>query len=349
MPKLNFWKEKMVAHEIDFTTGLPAIAYRGEVPWHGFGQQINEDIPLDQWQSLAGLDWKVRRCPIYTNLVVEQDSDFAEGGLGRTRIPNKVALIRSDSQDLLSVVSDRYKVVQPAKVLEFFGSLIEKNGFEMHTAGALRGGKRVWALAKTGRGFKIGDDEVGAFLLLATSYDGTFSTTAQFTSIRVVCNNTLSWSLEAGDRQSDGIIKIPHNQEFDEVSVKLGLGLDVDWERFQQLVQRLTERKVTEREALKYFFAVLGVTEEQGNEGEQYVNVKKLLSFYQSGPGAQLPSAQGTAWGLVNAVTFFCDHSRRAKDAGSRFDSASFGSGALIKRKALTLAVALTDTDTTEE
>ena len=333
-----------MAHELDFTTGLPAIAYRGDTPWHGYGQKIEEDAPLETWRELAGLAWQVRRHPIYTNVVVTQDDhEWAEGGLGRTRIPSRVALVRSDTQDVLSVVSDRYKVVQPEKVLEFFRSLIDKNGFKMNTAGALRGGRRVWALAETGRDFAIGDDKVAAFLLLATSYDGTFATTAQFTSIRVVCNNTLSFALEYGDEQESGIVKIPHNQEFDEVNVKLGLGLDVDWDRFAALVQRLSERVVTEREALNYFLTLLGVTEAEAAEGAQLINVRKLLSFYESGPGAKLPSAQNTAWGLVNAVTFFCDHARRAKDAGARFDSASFGSGATLKRKALLQAVALTD------
>jgi hypothetical protein len=38
-----------------------------------------------------------------------------------------------------------------------------------------------------------GGDRVKAYLLLATSCDGTLCTTAQFTSVRVVCNNTCRW------------------------------------------------------------------------------------------------------------------------------------------------------------
>jgi Domain of unknown function (DUF932) len=36
-----------------------------------------------------------------------------------------------------------------------------------------------------------GGNKVKSYLLLATSCDGTLCTTAQFTSLRVVCNNTL--------------------------------------------------------------------------------------------------------------------------------------------------------------
>lgn len=324
-----------MAHEIDFTTGAPAIAYRGAKPWHGYGEEITEDLPLDEWRVRAGLNWAVNRRPIFTNLHLDQDDEHA--GFGGTRIPNRVALTRSDNNGILSVVSDRYKVVQPKEVLEFFRSLIEKNGFQMNTAGALRDGKRVWALADVGKDFSIGDDKVGGYLLLATAYDGTFATTAQFTSIRVVCNNTLGFSLQRGGE--GGIIKIPHNVEFNSVDVKTELGLDESWKRFKDNVVALTEHKVTKREAIEFFLATMGVTEDEAADGKQLANVKKLISFYESAPGAELTSAKDTAWGLVNAVTFFADHARRAKDEGARFDSASFGTGASLKRKAMVRAL----------
>lgn len=338
-----------MAHELDFTKGMPAIAYRGNVPWHGFGEHIeDENASIDEWQRAAGLDWKVIRKPAFCSVYrdIDEDKDVLELGevarnvLNYKRIPNKVVLLRSDTNDMLSLVSDRYKVVQPRQVLEFFESLIEKNGFKMHTAGALRDGKRVWALAETGRELEIDGDRLGAYLLLATSYDGTFATTAQFTSVRVVCNNTLSWSLEAGGE--GGIIKIPHNQNFDEVEVKLGLGLDVDWMQFADIVRRLAGHSVTDREAIDFFLNVCGVDEDEVTQfGTQLETVRKLMSFYKSSPGSDLSTAKDTAWGLVNAVSFFTDHSMRSKNEGTRFDSASFGGGSKLKRKALRLALEL--------
>ena len=336
-----------MSHDIDFTTGAPAIAYQGNTPWHGYGEEMEDGASLEQWRKAAGLDWRVVRKPAFCSVYREIDEDEvidlgdrARNILNYKKIPNKHVLLRSDSHDILSMVSDRYKIVQPKQVLGFFKSLIDQNGFKMHTAGALRGGRRIWALAETGRELDIDGDRMGAYLLLATSYDGKFSTTAQFTSVRVVCNNTLTWSLEGGP---DGaIVKIPHNQVFDEVEVKLGLGLDTDWTEFERIVRRLAAHSVTDREALEFFFTLLGVTEDEvTSQGTQLLNVKKLVSFYSSAPGADLSTAKGTAWGLVNAVSFFTDHSMRSKNEGTRFDSASFGTGAKLKRKALTLALEL--------
>lgn len=323
-----------MAAELDFSTGQAAIAYTGKVPWHGFGHEMPEDQTLDQWRVAAGLDWSVIPRKIKYRIPTEvakypDEHKFYDG---------RVVLLRDDSYAPLSIVSTRFKVVQPAETLDFFKSLIEKNGFKMCTAGSLRGGRRIWAMADTGKAFSIGNDQVEAYMLLATAYDGTFATTAQFTSIRVVCNNTLEFSLNGS---SSGCIKVPHTQDFNAVDVKVELGLEESWGQFRDNVLQLASLKVTKQQAIDYFLTVCGVTEDEAADGKQLSNVKKLISYYERGPGATLPSAKGTAWGLVNAVTYLADHGRRAKDNGTRFDSASFGSGAVMKRKAMEAAVAM--------
>jgi phage/plasmid-like protein (TIGR03299 family) len=325
-----------MSHELDFTKGVAAIAYTGETPWHGYGQRLNGQETLEDWLVHAGMDYEVLKRPIYcyspANMMVQKT------------IKNKKALIRSDTDDVLSVVSDRYNVVQPKEVMEFFRDLIEDQGFKMHTAGVLKDGNRVWALAETGKEFAVnGQDRIGGYLMLATSYDGKFSTTAQFTSVRVVCNNTLSWSLNQGENQQQGVVRIPHTSEFDPRAIKEELGLlgqlgTEGWEQFQNNVIKLSEYKVSKRQAIEFFLELLDVDEEAS--GRQLQSTKKLISFYESGPGSQFISSHNTTWGLVNAVSFFTDHARRGR-TDRRFDSASFGSGAQLKAKAFDAALKL--------
>lgn len=111
-------------------------------------------------------------------------------------------LARSDTQAALSVVSGDYQVVQPKAVLEFYRDLVEQRGYPLETAGALAGalagGRKVWALARTGLVAGVADDaadKLGAYVLLAKSCDKTLATTVTFTSVRVVCQNTLSFSV----------------------------------------------------------------------------------------------------------------------------------------------------------
>ena len=56
---------------------------------------------------------------------------------------------------------------------------------------------------------------------------------------------------------------------------------------------------------------------------------------------AELTAAKGTAWGLLNAVTEFVDHERRARSQEYRLDSAWFGQGASLKQRALDQALQL--------
>ena len=337
-------------HDIDFTKNSPAIAYTGETPWHGYGTIMEENQTIDEWIIAAGLDYKVLERPVgwvtpyvpafITDLpgVANKPAVFPK----HVAIKNRKALIRDDTNGCLSIVSDRYKPIQPRECMEFFEDLVKDEGFKMHTAGALADGRRIWALAETGKEFAInGVDRIAAYLLLTTSYDGSSATTAQFTSIRVVCNNTLSFSLNRGENQTAGIVRVPHTTEFVSSDVKGQLGLTEGWTQFQDNVIQLADYKVSKRQAVEFFLELLGVTEDEAADGKQLQNVKKLLSFYESAPGSQYMTSKNTTWGLVNAVSYFTDHGRRAQNNGTRFNSAAFGEGAQLKKKAFAQALAV--------
>ena len=312
---------------------VQTMAYANAEPWHGLGNRLQPKQPLEVWQQQAGMDWQINETPVLFNI-------SADGGLHvKAHTDNKV-LFRSDTHAPLSVVSKRYQVVQPHEVLEFYRDLTEAGGFELETAGVLKEGRKLWALAKTGQETVLrGGDKVGAYLLLATSCDGTLCTTAQFTSIRVVCNNTLNMAV--GD--SSGAVKVPHSRKFDPQLVKqeLGIGLS-SWERFVGNMRRLAERPIHKFEAMNLIVNVMGDPELPLADQPNQKALQNVYALYSGqGMGADLSSANGTAWGLLNAVTQFVDHERRARSQDYRLDSAWFGQGAAIKGKAYQEALKL--------
>ena len=329
-----------MSHDLDFSKGFASIAYRGDTPWHGYGQVMTGEENLDEWLTAAGLDYEVASRPAY----------FLDVEGNQIAIPQAKALVRDDTNTTLAMVSNRYKPVQPRTVIEFFRTLCERQGFEMETAGALAGGKRVWALARLGKDFVLPpNDRLEGYLLLATSYDAKFATTAQLTSIRVVCNNTLTWSLNAGDNEDSSrvpsVVRVLHSQDFDPDSVKADLGLlDAGWIGFTRQISQLAATPVSMHEAVRYFMALTGDEDEdpQFAIDNSYI-LKKLLQAYEYAPGQKLPSAKSTAWGLVNAVTYFADHTRKAVSNGTRVNSSWFGQSAALKRKAFSLALDIAD------
>jgi phage/plasmid-like protein (TIGR03299 family) len=315
---------------------VQTMAYVGEEPWHGLGNQLKSKQPIEVWAQQAGMNWTIE----------EAEVRFVAGGGGLSSIhafPEQKVLYRSDTKEPLSVVSNRYQTVQPREILEFYRDLTEVGGFELETAGVLKGGKKLWALARTGQSVSLkGHDEVNGYLLLATACDGTLATTAQFTSVRVVCHNTLSIALGEGQ----GAIKVPHRSQFDAQAVKRQLGVAISsWDEFMYRMKALSERKVKPETAHEYFRRVLaypsGVKDGPVTAtNERAVKVATEL-FSGRGKGSSLASASGTAWGLLNAVTEFVDHERRARSDDHRRDAGWFGAGATIKQKALDEALLL--------
>jgi phage/plasmid-like protein (TIGR03299 family) len=322
-----------MAHELATTNDM---AFIGDTPWHGLGNQLPRNQPLEVWQRVAGMDWDIKQTEVLFNSASGDGSNMLNLRLNK----DATVLYRSDNHEPLSVVSKRYKVVQPKEVLGFYRDLVSVGGFELETAGILKGGKKLWALAKTGQEAMLaGGDKVKAYLLLATSCDGSLATTAQFTSIRVVCNNTLQMAVG----ESKGAIRVPHSTMFnaDEVKRELGLGVTA-WDQFMVSIKALSNRPVNKFEAMSYLVNVLGDASLPLNEQPNQKAIQTVYGLYAGeGKGSKLTSANGTAWGLVNGVTEYVDSLRRARSQDNRLDSAWFGTGAALKQKGFEAALAL--------
>ena len=288
---------------------IEKMAYVGTTPWHQLGNQLPPKQPIAVWAQKAGMDWTICDTPV--RYMTEQ-----AGSLGSIMsFDDQKVLYRSDTKAPLFVVSSRYQVVQPKAVLEFYRDLTEVSGFELETAGVLKEGKKFWALARTGKETVLkGNDVVKGYILLATSCDGTLATTATPTTIRVVCNNTLTIALNG----ASSAIKVPHSTSFDAQAVKKQLGIAVSqWDSFMYRMKTLSERSVKSHESMNYFLKVLCQSDGHGDSALGLTNeraLKKVQALYDGhGRGAELAAASGTAWGLICSITEFVDHEKRAR------------------------------------
>lgn len=330
-------------HMIDMTTGKAAIAYVGDTPWHGLGYEMQDDQPIEVWREAAGLNYDVLSAPVL----------FTPEGSTPKTFKDRRVLYRSDNAKPFAVVSGRYKVVQPEAVLKFFDELSRKNGFKLETAGALNHGRRIWALARAGDGEAVvGQDEVRPYVLLATSYDGTMATVAKFTSVRVVCQNTLAMSIGMdgkggeADTESTGRVSVPHFRTFDADEVRLELGIvRSEFERFMVGARKLSKQRVNTAFATEFLRELLpdavsvttskgGVKMVQPKPIEETKGFQQIMTLFQGeAMGASMKEANGTAWGLLNAITQHVDW-QRGRTADTRMASAWFGPGEALKNKA---------------
>ena len=344
-----------MAHELAFKqNGEAAMAFVGETPWHGLGFQLTADADMETWRREAGLDYEVRRASVMFTPDVRTDENVDED-MRTLVMPDRDVLFRSDTNGALSVVSKDYRVVQPGEVLEFFGKLAEIGGFQMETAGALYDGKRIWALAKVNDGAPvIGQDVVRPYVLLATSYDGSMATTAKFTAVRVVCNNTLTMSvgsgaLGLGKTETDttgsvvsSMVRVPHSAIFKPDDVRQQLGIVANtWERWLLQTKIMAERELKESSADQFLVKLLSTTvakpigdkviDIRGSRGYQ----RMMAMFNGAAIGSDLTGGN-SRWAMLNAVTEFVDHERGRTD-NSRLHSAWFGAGEGLKNEAYRL------------
>jgi phage/plasmid-like protein (TIGR03299 family) len=143
-----------MAHELEIVNGEANMAYVGETPWHGLGKRVPADVSPEQMLDAAGLNWEVVKKPLFFNT----DSGPV--------LTNSQALVRATDNKVLTVVSDNWNPVQNIEAFTFFNDFVAAGDMEMHTAGSLRQGKMVWAMAQIKESFELfGGDKVEGYLL----------------------------------------------------------------------------------------------------------------------------------------------------------------------------------------
>lgn len=314
-----------MAHEIEMVNGEAAMAYAGQVPWHGLGVEVPADLTPEQMLKAAKLDWTVEKIPAYATV------NGKKVAVGRS------ALVRDVDFAVIDVVSEDWNPVQNQAAFEFFNEFVMAGDMEMHTAGSLKGGQIVWGLAKVKESFELfKGDRIDSYLLFTNFHKYGCSTDVRFTPIRVVCNNTLTLSLNSAVER---MVKISHRREFQAEDVKSMLGIATDkLHKYKEMAQFLGSKRATNEHAMSYFANIFPAGEEKNELGELNLSrkAKTALEVMNTQPGADF--AKGTFWQLFNTVTFMTDH-LLGRNPDNRLSNAWYGSNRNLKTKALEKAV----------
>lgn len=302
--------------------GFVEFGYTKEdgMPWHQLGNEVPLNSPLEVWYKKAGMDWEAKES------TVKYSSD---DGIDLIFNDKKV-IYRSDTLKPLSTVSNKFKVVQPKEILDFFDDLISQHGMKMSAAGILFEGRRYWATAKTNDSFTInGDDKTDSYILLATSLDGSLCTTARATSIRTVCNNTLGFALsENGD-----LFRTSHRSAFDANQVKIDMGLmSESFYNYQQTIQKLAEVEIDSKFIQKFVYELIA-NPKLSVEDQPYTTdkiVAEIVNKAKNGIG----NDGKTLYSILNGVTEYTTHSGKERTFDSKFESTFYGKNANLAMKA---------------
>jgi len=315
-----------MAHEVEMIDGVAQMAYAGDVPWHGLGVEVSNDLTPAQMMRKAGLDWTVEK----VNSFIEVDGE---------RIPTgQQSLVRSSDNKILTNVGGDWNPVQNSEAFEFFSEYVLAGDMEMNTAGSLKGGSNVFALAKVKDSFTIlGEDQVDSYLLFSNPHQYGKAIDVRFTPIRVVCKNTLTFSLNSA---SKNFVKLNHRSVFDADQVKETLGIAHDkFSQYKEMAEFLSTRRFTAESLVQFYNDVFPYTHKE-SEVKTVKDLSKTArdayEVLETQPGANF--GEGTWWQALNSVTYLTDH-KLGRNADTRMQSAWFGVNQSRKIKAANKAV----------
>lgn len=341
-----------MSHEI---TSEDSLILHKAPAWHGLGTVLEHAPSIPAALQLAGLDWTVRKRPLFIGPEVDAEGTWspAQAATSLDRVPNRVALQRSDTGRVLEVVGEGYEVLQNADLADLVDSLSRGGDIaRAETAGSLRQGRRVFFLVPRGSFTVGGKDEVRDYVLFSNTHDGTGALGIIPTTVRVVCANTLR-AAESGFRirhSQSMSVRIEQAREALRMAGEGALSMRKSIERLAAVPMDDDDRRVF---FLKVYEAVNGrIPAKVTTDAEERARAKAALvvgdwlanldSARNTGTGTE-----GTVWHALNAATEWSDHKRTVRpgaedtERAGRTHSNLFGTSAAFKAKALEVALAV--------
>ena len=329
-----------MAHNLSFNeqTGQHSFFSVKQKAWHNLGQ-IVEDYPISaEALKYAGLNFDVVKAPNIHRLpdgneVISTNSFFT---------------YRSDNNAVLGdKLGSDYQVVQNRDAFNFFDEIVGGDGILYETAGALGAGERIFITAKLPDYIRVGNNDlIEKYLFLTTSHDGFGSITADFTPIRIVCNNTLNAALQ----NCSNSIKIRHTANADarlkQAHKVLGISNNLSIQ-LEEVFNHWAKVRITDNEVKKLVQIAMAPNKEvltnlqRGLEDELstcFINmVDSVYEYSQTSPSQQESTTKGTLFGAYNAVTGYFQNVRNYKDDEAKFKSIIGGTAQIKAQKAFDL------------
>jgi len=284
---------------------LARVASRG-TPWQMFGHHDGSPLTSAELADANSLGWTVRKEPTF----IRTKRGFIE------QVPDSFAVVRdTDNAIIAPHVGAVYEPFQNAEMLEFGDALVEHYGAHWVAGTSVRNGRQVVAVLKLSHAAEsilpanlTEADAHAAYLLLATSHDGSMAFSGGITLIRIACTNAVKMALK-GARSS---FKFRHTSS---ITDRLG-----EARRSLELVSRYAmtysdtmermmdiEASIQEIEDFVNEVAVPIADPEARNADALRSRRAKLRSHILSTPTVA-PELRMTNYGVFQATTEFFEH-----------------------------------------
>jgi len=322
-----------MAHEM--TENDSAVYYK-EKAWHGLGTVVDYTLSLNSALRQSGLGWGVEKTNgISANGIWTQDYR---------------ATVRTDTQEILGIVSPRYQVVENEEVFrlaEYFSDVAT-----VESAGSIQGGRKCYLLLHQDSFEATHNDPISRYMALFWGHDGNSSIIVKPTSIRVVCKNTMDMAL-AQDTQNK--LSIKHHGDVD-AKIEEAKSIISQYRHtgnlFREQVNTLAQRTISHDALRRFFFDVYQqmngeIPTQPTTPEEEKAHTKAVATIGTWDNTFERESVDNPAsyWLAVNAVTNHIQHNQSARGRQATVASKAYsnlnGKGSVDSRKVMQHALAM--------
>lgn len=303
------------------------MMFAGATPWHGLGNKVDADIGIEDAIVSAGLDWEVGLKNLQT----------VDG------IPvSHRATYRKTDNSILGVVGPRYTPLQNRDAFDWFQPFLDAKECNIHTAGSLHSGQKVWVLAQLNRDNSeiVKGDEVSKFILLSNSHDGTTAIRVGYTPIRVVCANTMAMAHSKGSGSQ--LIRIRHTRSsknnLEQVRDIMD-NINAQFEATAEQFRFLASKNFNQADIRRYVKVMLGIEGTVDDDIKTRTrNIMDEILNLVEGPKQSATGVRGTWWAAYNGYNEYLNYNK-GRTTDNRLDSLWFGLNANDNVKALNTAL----------
>jgi len=324
-------------HGLEVVDGQVSFATRRVPAWHGLGTVFTEDLDTKQIMKLAHLnDWNIR-AKSYKELMPDTWSTHVDKSMIIRDNPFYDAEIASLNRpgynqkpiNVLGDASDAYSIMQNEEMFEF-GAMF---GQRWETAGSIKNGTVVFGTLALESEIVIdpsgANDVIKQYLLMTTSHNGKLALIIGVTPVRVVCQNTLSYSLGKGLQSQ---IKLRHTKTMSErlESAKTTAEFAIKYgHKFEEDAKVMFEQPVDDNK----FWSIVNEIYVKPSDAEKdkasltkWTNkTDQIMDLWR---GKTQENIAGTAWAAVNTLTEDQQWNRKVYDKpGSLENFFAAGSG----------------------
>ena len=296
----------MSIDQIEIVNGKASYASLRVPAYHQLGTVFQDEVTTSEMLELANLhNWNVRL----------EDVALPEN---YTTVKNNFMVVRDHPEDgngnVLSVVGERYKVLQNEELFAFGDNLLDGGRWEV--AGSLKQGRLVFGALALERETVLDpngvSDVIKNYLAISTSHDGSSAVQATVTPIRLTCMNTHTAVFRKGAKQS---FKLRHTQSLDGrvAQAREALGLANTYiDEFEVMAKAMIEKEIT-KETFNKIVALAYPMPEKDSKGAMKKWETKIDLLDEIYGGDTNGMIAGNAWGAYNALTERLDWYRTAR------------------------------------